>query len=91
MGLKCERTEATHKKLLDNKPFLCYNKGTKKGKELNTMTTYTINIQWYNEIKDRVPHGEPYIYREEDWQMDYAEVDVQEDIFIEVSRKLGWM
>ena len=55
------------------------------------MTTYTINIHWYDEIKDRVPHGEPYIYREEGWQMDYAEVDVQEDIFIEVSRKLGWM
>ena len=55
------------------------------------MTTYTINIHWYNEIKDRVPHGEPHIYREEGWQMDYTEVDVQEDIFIEVSRKLGWM
>lgn len=58
---------------------------------MNAMTTYTVNIQWYNEIKDRVPHGEPYIYREEGWQMDYAEVDVQEDIFLEVSRKLGWI
>ena len=55
------------------------------------MVNYAITLAHYNEIKDRVPHGEPYIYREEGWQMDYAEVNVQEDIFIEVSHKLGWM
>lgn len=55
------------------------------------MATYIINIQWYNEIKDRVPHGEPYIYKEEGWHLEHVEVDVQEDIFLDVSRKLGWI
>lgn len=55
------------------------------------MTTYTFNEQWYNEIKDRVPHGEPYFFKEAGWQLNYVEVDVQEDIFIKVSTELGWM
>lgn len=55
------------------------------------MTSNAINIQWYNEIKDRVPHGEPYIYKDEHWGMEFVEVDVQEDIFLEVSRELGWI
>jgi hypothetical protein len=55
------------------------------------MATYTINIHWYEEIKNRVPHGAPYIYTEPGWAMDFVEVEVQEDIFLEVSKKLGWM
>ena len=55
------------------------------------MTTYTINEKWYNEIKDRVPHGEPHFFTEEGWQLMFVEVDVQEDIFLEVSAKLGWI
>ena len=55
------------------------------------MTSNTFNIQWYNEIKDRVPHGEPYVYWDEVWQNYFVEVDVQEDIFVKVSKELGWM
>lgn len=55
------------------------------------MTNYAITLAHYNEIKDRVPHGEPYHYKDEFYGTPCVEVDVNEDIFIEVSTKLGWM
>ena len=55
------------------------------------MESNAFRLAWYNEMKDRVPHGEPYVYWDESWQDYYVEVDMQEDIFVEVSKELGWM
>ena len=56
------------------------------------MATYTINEKWFNEIKNEVPHTNPYIYTEEGWGQNFVEVDIlNEDLFISISKKLGWM
>lgn len=55
------------------------------------MVNYAITLAHYNEIKDRVPHGEPEHYLDPVFKIPCVEVDVNEDIFIEVSTKLGWM
>ena len=60
-------------------------------KELKIMTSYAIPLEWYNEIKDRVPHGEPYFYEDKAFGRTGVEVDVDEDIFNQVSKELGWM
>ena len=60
--------------------------------KMNEITTYAINEKWYNEIKDIVPHGEPFFYEEEGWSLKFVEVDIyDETLFIETSKKLGWM
>ena len=56
------------------------------------MVNYTINEKWFNEIKDIVPHANPYVHTEEGWHENFVEVDIlNEDLFISVSKKLGWM
>ncbi len=56
------------------------------------MANYTITEQWFNEIKDIVPHANPYIYTEEGWHDNKVEVDIlDEDLFIAVSKEKGWM
>ena len=55
------------------------------------MATYTINEQWFNQIKDIVPHANPYVYTEKGWYSNFVEVEIlNEDLFISVSKKLGW-
>lgn len=56
------------------------------------MFSYAIPEYWYNDIKDIVPHGEPYFYEgggivNKIW----VEVDVDEETFIKVSKERGWM
>ena len=54
------------------------------------MATYTIREEWFNEIKNEVPHANPYFYEEEG--RTYVEVEIlNEDFFISLSKKLGWM
>ena len=53
------------------------------------MTNYTIPENWFNEIKDRVPYANDYHYVE--YGLDMVEVDVHEEMFLEVSKELGWM
>lgn len=57
------------------------------------MTTCTINIHWYNEIKDLIKCENVYIYEEDNgfYYKQYVELDVDEAEFIHHSRKLGWM
>ena len=54
------------------------------------MTNITINQNWYNEIKDRVPTANPYFYTDPVCGK-MVEVDVDEPIFERVSCELGWM
>ena len=49
------------------------------------MTNYTINLNWFNEIKHLVPNANAYHYD------NMVEVDVDEEAFIRVSKELGWM
>ena len=56
------------------------------------MANYTINEKWFNEIKSEVPHANPYVFTEEGWHENFVEVDIlNEDLFISLSKKLGWM
>ena len=57
------------------------------------MTCYTINIHWYNEIKDLVKCENVLVYSEDRGfgYNQYVELDVDETEFIHHSRKLGWM
>ena len=56
------------------------------------MTTYTIREAWFNEIKNEVPHANPFIYKEEGWHGNMVEVDIlDEGLFIAVSTEKGWM
>ena len=66
---------------------MCYNKDT-KGKELTAMTTYTMTIYHFNEIKDRVPHAEPKFFKQDG--ITCVEVKMNEDIFNCVAKKKGW-
>ena len=55
------------------------------------MTSYTIRVEWYDEVKASglVEMVDPYFYEENNREM--VEVDVDEEQFIKVSRELGWM
>ena len=57
------------------------------------MTCYTINIHWYNEIKDLIKCENVYIYYDEKsfFDCEFVELDVDEEEFIYFSKKLGWM
>ena len=58
------------------------------------MTNFAISLNWYNEIKDLVPHGEPELIENMHFGPSArpgVEVDVDEDIFRKVSTDLGWM
>lgn len=63
----------------------------KKGRK-KIMATYTITEQWFNEIKNEVPHANPFTYKEEGWHDNKVELDIlDEDLFIAVSTEKGWM
>ena len=53
------------------------------------MTTYTMTIYHYNEIKDKVPHNEPKFFKQDG--ITCVEVKMNEDIFTGVIKKLGWV
>ena len=55
------------------------------------MANHAINVQWYNDIKDKVPHGDPYYYVHECYKDLCVEVDVNECFFNIVSAQLGWL
>lgn len=55
------------------------------------MASHAISAKWYNEIKDKVPHGEPYYYISPCYKKLAVEVDVNEDFFKVVSTALGWL
>lgn len=55
------------------------------------MASHAVPAQWYNEIKDKVPHGEPYYYISPCYKKLAVEVDVNEHFFNIVSTKLGWL
>lgn len=56
------------------------------------IVTYAINEHWYNDIKNRVPHGEPFFYEMEGWHMGFVEVDIyDEELFETVSKELGYV
>ena len=58
---------------------------------MNTVT-YGISERWYNDIKDVIPHGEPFPYEMEGWYIKFVEVDIyDEEKFIELSKQLGYM
>lgn len=55
------------------------------------MTNYSINIDWYNEIKNLVPMENAEIITEGHYA-GQVEVDVLDEAkFEEVSKELGWM
>lgn len=55
------------------------------------MASHAISAKWYNEIKDKVPHGEPYYYISPCYKKLAVEVDVNEDFFNIISTQLGWL
>ena len=56
------------------------------------MANYSININWYNEIKGLGITENPYIYKDEFFGFEMVEVDILDEAkFIEVSKELGWM
>ena len=57
------------------------------------MKCYTINKQWFEEIKNRVPHGNVYIYSQTlgSSEIEFVEADFDDELFIAVSTELGWM
>lgn len=55
------------------------------------MTNYSINKNWYNEIKGIVPMANPYFITD-GYYADQVEVDVLDvELFNKVSTELGWM
>ena len=57
------------------------------------MKCYTINRQWFEEIKNRVPHNNAYIYSQTlgSSEIEFVEADFDDELFITVSTELGWM
>lgn len=55
------------------------------------MRNYTINEEWFNEIKDRVAYANDYHYNDGCYRDNMVEVDLDEETFIKVSKELGWM
>ena len=60
-------------------------------KACECLSSHAFSAKWYNEIKDRVPHGEPFYYVDKFYNHLAVEVDVNGEIFREVSTELGWM
>lgn len=58
-----------------------------------TMTCVAINVDWYNQIKDKVATENPWFYKTRYGYGEHfmVEVDVEEEQFNAVSRELGWM
>ena len=58
-----------------------------------TMTCVAINVDWYNQIKNRVKTENPWFYKTHYGYREHfmVEVDVEEEQFNAVSRELGWM
>ena len=55
------------------------------------MANYSINIDWYNEIKNLVPMANPEFITEGPWA-GQVEVDILDEAkFEQVSKELGWM
>ena len=57
------------------------------------MKCYTINRQWFEEIKNRVPHSNVYIYSQTlgSSEIEFVEADFDDELFNTVSTELGWM
>ena len=56
------------------------------------MNNFGIVKQWYEEIKDRVPHELVSFYRVNGFSDEMVEINVlDESTFVRVSRELGWM
>ena len=57
------------------------------------MKCYTINRQWFEEIKNRVPHNNVYIYSQAlgSSEIEFVEADFDDELFNAVSTELGWM
>lgn len=56
------------------------------------MNNFGIAKQWYEEIKDRVPHEFISFYRVKGFSEEMVEINIlDESIFVRVSRELGWM
>lgn len=57
------------------------------------MKCYTINRQWFEEIKNRVPHSNVYIYSQTfgSSEIEFVEADFDDELFNAVSTELGWM
>ena len=81
------------KKVLTNPEVGGIIKVQRKTKEIIKMTCYTINIEWYNEIKDLIKCENVYIYYDEKsfYNCQFVELDVNEEEFIYHSKQLGWM
>lgn len=54
------------------------------------MISVAINKNWFEEIKASVPHKDPYFYNDLTFG-EMVEVDVDEMLFNEVSKIMGWM
>lgn len=55
------------------------------------MKKYAMRRSHYEEIKDFVPHGEPYIYMDNFYNVEFVEVDADEQLFIFISKLMGWL
>ena len=60
-------------------------------KACECLASNALSAKWYNEIKDRVPHGEPFYYVDPFFKHLAVEVDINEELFNKVSTELGWM
>lgn len=60
-------------------------------KACTNLTSHSLSAKWYNEIKDRVPHGIPFYYIDTVYNRLAVEVDMNEQLFNAVSAELGWM
>ena len=55
------------------------------------MVSCSISRKWYEEIKDLVKTENPFFFQDKIYGREAVEVDVDEEAFIRVSKKLGWM
>jgi hypothetical protein len=54
------------------------------------MINVSIPVYWYDDVKDKVSHGEPYYITEGSFK-GKVEVEVDYTVFVEVSTERGWM
>ena len=54
------------------------------------MTCYAMPLYVYEDIKNDVPHGEPFHYKAT-YGTDCVEVDVDEETFRRVATERGWI
>jgi hypothetical protein len=64
---------------------------TKQRRIKAMMINVAISEKWFNEIKNEVPHGEPFRYTCSIYNHPAVEVDVDEEAFEKVSKEKGWM